>query len=193
MRLRLIREVLMTLLPIPRAVQSFYSEVMRRKKDDHVASHSDTVNQLFHIVSSSVFLACYVYAFRDLTTAMWAGLAALFLRQFGHAILEPPCHDEEATLLGYNTRNKSLILGTYFLIPIANVIWAGAYTLEGLRALAAPVAYEWFAWTAAVVAGRVAYLVWKHGVWLALVWFVKLATDPITDVIAYSPRFLRPA
>ena len=193
MRLRLIREVLMTLLPIPRAVQSFYSEVMRRKKDDHVASHSDTVNQLFHIVSSSVFLACYVYAFRDLTTAMWAGLAALFLRQFGHAILEPPCHDKEATLLGYNTRNKSLILGTYFLIPIANVIWAGAYTLEGLRALAAPVAYEWFAWTAAVVAGRVAYLVWKHGVWLALVWFVKLATDPITDVIAYSPRFLRPA
>ena len=44
-----------------------------------------------------------------------------------------------------------------------------------------------------MVAGRVAYLVWKHGVWLALVWFVKLATDPITDVIAYSPRFLRPA
>ena len=193
MRLRLIREVLMTLLPIPRAVQSFYSEVMRRKKDDHVASHSDTVNQLFHIVSSSVFLACYVYAFRDLTTAMWAGLAALFLRQFGHAILEPPCHDKEATLLGYNTRNKSMILGTYFLIPIANVIWAGAYTIEALGALAAPVAYEWFAWTAAVVAGRVAYLVWKHGVWLALVWFVKLATDPITDVIAYSPRFLRPA
>jgi hypothetical protein len=25
------------------------------------------------------------------------------------------------------------------------------------------------------------------------VWFVKLATDPLTDVIAYSPRFLRPA
>jgi hypothetical protein len=28
---------------------------------------------------------------------------------------------------------------------------------------------------------------------MALVWFVKLATDPLTDVIAYSPRFLRPA
>jgi glutamate-1-semialdehyde 2,1-aminomutase len=193
MRLRLIREVLATLIPLRRPVQSFYTEVMRRKKDDHVASHSDTVNQLFHIVSSSVFLGCYVLAFWDLTTAMWAGLAALFLRQTGHAILEPPCHDKEATLLGYNTRNKTLILGTYLVIPIVNVVWSGAFTIEALRPLAATVAYEWFAWTAAVVAGRVAYLVWAHGPRLALVWFVKLATDPLTDVIAYSPRFLRPA
>ena len=191
MRLRLIREMLATLVPVPRSLQSFYTEVMRRKKDDHVASHSDMINQLFHIVSSSVFLGCYVLAFWDLTTAMWAGLAALFLRQFGHAILEPPCHDKEATLLGYNTRNKTLILGTYFMIPIANVVWSGAYTLEALRALAGPIAYQWFAMTATVVAGRVAYLIWAHGPWLALVWLVKLVTDPITDVIAYSPRFLR--
>jgi len=193
MRLGLIREVLSSLIPVPRAVQSFYAEVMRRKKDDHVASHSDTVNQLFHVVSSSVFLGCYVYAFWDLTAAMWAGLAALFLRQIGHAVLEPPCHDKEATLLGYNTRNKTLILGTYLAMPIANVVWSGAYTLDALRLLVPTVAYEWFVFTAVVVAGRVAYLLWKHGPRLALVWFVKLATDPVTDVIAYSPRFLRPA
>ena len=42
-------------------------------------------------------------------------------------------------------------------------------------------------------AGRVAYLVWAHGPRLALVWFVKLVTDPLTDLIAYSPRFLRRA
>ena len=28
-------------------------------------------------------------------------------------------------------------------------------------------------------------------VWLALVWVVKLATDPLTDIVAYSPRYLR--
>jgi glutamate-1-semialdehyde 2,1-aminomutase len=193
MRLRLIKEALAMLIPVPRPVQSFYTEVMRRKKDDHVASHSDTVNQIFHIISSSVFLGCYALAFWDLTTAMWAGLAALFLRQIGHAILEPPCHDKEATLLGYNTRNKTLILGTYVLIPIVNVVWSGAFTVEALRPLAAPVAYQWFLWTAAVVTGRVVYLLWAHGPRLALVWFVKLVTDPLTDVIAYSPRFLRPA
>ena len=193
MRLRLIREMLTALVPVPRPVQSFYTEVMRRKKDDHVASHSDTVNQLFHIVSSSVFLGCYVLAFWDLTTAMWAGLAALFLRQTGHAILEPPCHDKEATLLGYNTRNKTMILGTYLAIPIVNLLWSGAWSTGVLRDLAATVAFQWFVWTGAVVAGRVAYLLWAHGPRLALVWLVKLVTDPLTDVIAYSPRFLRPA
>jgi len=193
MRLRLIREMLATLVPIPRSVRAFYTEVMRRKKDDHVASHSDTINQLFHIVSSSVFLGCYVLAFWDLTTAMWAGLAALFLRQIGHAILEPPCHDKEATLLGYNTRNKTMILGTYLAIPIVNLVSSGAWSGEALRHLATSVAFQWFVWTGAVVAGRVTYLLWAHGPRLALVWFVKLATDPLTDVIAYSPRFLRPA
>jgi glutamate-1-semialdehyde 2,1-aminomutase len=111
MRADLLREVIGSLVRVPRPLLNFYTEVMRRKKDDHHASHSNTINQLFHIVRSSAFLVCYALAFWDLTTAMWAGLAALFLRQIGHAILEPPCHDKEALLLGFNTRNKSLILG----------------------------------------------------------------------------------
>ena len=45
---------------------------------------------------------------------MCIGLAAFFLRQFGHAILEPPCHDKEKLLLGFNTHNKTLILAAGF-------------------------------------------------------------------------------
>ncbi len=191
MRVRLVRDVLGSVVRVPRPLQSFYAEVMRRKKDDHHASHSNVVNQLFHIVSSSVFIGCYVLAFWDLTTAMWAGSAALLLRQFGHAILEPPCHDKEAVLLGYNTRNKTLILGTYLLIPVAFLASADAWTVDTLTARAPVVAWAWFWWTAAVVGGRIVYLVWTHGIRLALVWFIKLLTDPVTDIIAYSPRYLR--
>ena len=72
---------------------------MQRKHDDHHASHNNKANQALHLVSSSVFLVCYVLLFFDITTAMCLGLAALFLRQFGHAILEPPCHDAEKLLL----------------------------------------------------------------------------------------------
>jgi glutamate-1-semialdehyde 2,1-aminomutase len=190
MRARLVREVLGSLIGVPRPLMSFYREVMRRKQHDHHASHSNPVNQLFHIISSSAFIGCYALAFWDLTTAMWVGSAALFLRQFGHAVLEPPCHDKEATLLGYNTRNKTLILGVYLLIPLVHLAQAGAWTVEALRPLAAPVAQQWFAWTLAVVLGRVVYLVWAHNLRLALVWFVKLITDPLTDIAAYSPRYL---
>jgi len=191
MRVALIKEAVGSLVRVPRPLRTFYTEVMRRKHDDHHASHSDTINQLFHIVSSSAFLVCYVLVFRDLTTAMWAGLAALFLRQIGHAVLEPPCHDKEALLLGYNTRNKSLVLGAYLLIPIVELALAPAWTGPALSRVTADVARLWFAWTLLVVGGRVAYLVWKHDAWLALVWLVKLVTDPITDVLAYSPRYLR--
>ena len=165
---------------------------MRRKHDDHHASHSDLVNQLFHIISSSVFLGCYALAFWDLTTAMWAGLAALFLRQIGHAILEPPCHDKEALLLGFNTPSKTAILGAYLLIPVVHLL-ARPWTGEAFGPMMTAVAREWFLWTLVVVGGRVVYLVRAHDARLALVWFVKLATDPVTDLIAYSPRYLRRA
>jgi glutamate-1-semialdehyde 2,1-aminomutase len=191
MKMRLVMEVLGGALRLPRPLQSFGAEIMRRKKDDHHASHSNAVNQLFHIVSSSAFIACYALAFWDLTTAMWAGVAALLLRQFGHAVLEPPCHDKEAALLGYNTRNKTLILLAYILIPAAHLAHAGAWTHDALWAAAGPVAQTWFQWTLAVVAGRVAYLVWAQGGRLALVWFVKLITDPMTDLAAYCPRYAR--
>jgi glutamate-1-semialdehyde 2,1-aminomutase len=190
MRKSLVREVVGSVVRLPAPVASFYAEVMRRKQDDHHASHSSTVNQLLHIVSSSVFIGCYALAVWDLTTAMWAGLAALFLRQVGHAVLEPPCHDKEATLLGFNTRHKSLILGVYLAIPLVHLALADRWSAAALDGVVAVVAWQWFLWTLAVVGGRVAYLVWTHGLRLALVWFVKLVTDPFTDVIAYSPRFL---
>ena len=100
MRIGLIKEMLGSVVQVPKPLKSFYVEVMRRKHDDHVASHSHPINQLFHIISSSVFLYCYFLIFTDLTTAVACSLAALFLRQFGHAVIEPPCHDKEELLLG---------------------------------------------------------------------------------------------
>src|SRR5262249_17815383 len=190
MRAGLVREMVGSLVQVPEPVQRFHAEVMRRKRDDHHASHSNEVNQLLHIVSSSAFIGCYVLAFWDLTTAMWIALGALFLRQIGHAVLEPPCHEKEALLLGFNTHTKTLSLASYLLLPVVHLGQADSWAGPALGALAATVAREWFVWTLMVVGGRVAYLVWTHNLRLALVWFVKLVTDPITDVSAYSPRYL---
>ena len=188
MRTRLIQEMLGSLVQVPKPLQSFYVEVMQRKIDDHHASHSNGINQFFHLLSSSVFIYCYILAFSDLTTAMCLGLASLFVRQFGHAILEPPCHDKEALLLGFNTRNKSLIVLGYALIPIILMMQAGAWSLAGFSTLIAPIALNWFLWTLLVVLGRVTYLVWKHDFRISMIWFIKLITDPVTDIFAYFPR-----
>lgn len=185
MRSHLLWELAGSLVQVPKPVQSFYAEVMRRKKDDHLASHSNLLNQFFHLLSSSVFIYCYFLVFSDLTRAMCLGLAALFVRQFGHAILEPPCHDKEAVLLGFNTRNKTLIVAGYLLIPIIHLVRAGSLTFATLTSMAPAVAQQWFLLTLAVVMGHVAYLVWKHNFRSSMIWLVKLATDPFTDIVAY--------
>ena len=61
---------------------------------------------MLHLVSSSVFIYCYAILAFDLTAAMCLGLAALFVRQFGHAVLEPDAHEKEMTLLGYTTQQQ---------------------------------------------------------------------------------------
>ena len=184
MKRQLIREMLGSLVQPPKPLHTFYVEVMRRKKDDHHASHSNGINQFFHLLSSSVFIYCYILAFYDLTTAMCLGLASLVVRQFGHAVLEPPCHDKEALLLGYNTRNKSIIVVGYLLIPLIHYF---RDSVPGVG-LIAPIALHWFFWTLSVVFGRVIYLFFKHDFRTSMIWFIKLITDPLTDIVAYFPR-----
>jgi len=188
MRSRLVWEMAKSVLQIPKPLTSFYVEIMQRKKDDHHASHSNLINQFFHLLSSSTFIFCYVFIFFNFTLAMFLGLGALFVRQFGHAILEPPCHDKEKALLGFNTRNKSIIVGGYFLIPLVQIVQiarAGSLTFESIASIAPTVAQQWFLLTLAAVLGRVMYLMWAHDFRSSMIWFIKLITDPFTDIVAY--------
>ena len=143
---------------------------------------------IFSSVELSVFIYCYVFAFADLTTAMCLGLAALFVRQFGHAILEPPCHDKEALLLGYNTRNKTMIVRLCIDSDHSDSA-SRLMDLDIFSSLIPPIALNWFLWTLLVVLGRVTYLVWKHDFRISMIWFIKLITDPLTDIFAYFPRW----
>jgi glutamate-1-semialdehyde 2,1-aminomutase len=188
MKARLTRELIGSIMQVPKPLRTFYSEVMRRKHDDHVASHSHPVNQLFHLLSSSVFIYCYVLIFTDLTTAVSASLAALFIRQFGHALVEPPCHDKEELLLGFNTPSKTMIVSAYAAIPIINMIVAGSWTVAAFVEKFPSMAQQWWGLTLVVVLGRVIYLAWLHNFWISMIWFVKLITDPFTDILAYLPR-----
>jgi glutamate-1-semialdehyde 2,1-aminomutase len=188
MKSRLTWEMIGSIVQIPKPLRTFYTEVMRRKHDDHVASHSHPLNQLFHLLSSSVFIYCYFLIFTDLTTAVSASLVALFVRQFGHALVEPPCHDKEELLLGFNTPNKTMIVSAYILIPIVNMIAAGGWTFAVFMEKFPAIAQQWWGLTVVVVLGRVIYLAWLHDFRISMIWFVKLISDPFTDILAYLPR-----
>ena len=191
MRHLLIREMAGSLIQVPQPVKIFYAEIMQRKHDDHVASHSNLINQFFHLLSSSVFIFCYIFIFFDLTQAMCIGLAALFVRQFGHAILEPPSHDKEQALLGFNTRDKSFLVAGYLLLPALHLVKAGSISSGMLVSIIPAVAHEWFFLTAAVVLGHITYLVWTFDFRTSMIWLVKLITDPFTDLAAYYDCVLK--
>lgn len=193
MRRGLVHELLGTLVPVPKPLRAFCAEVMRRKHDDHEASHSHPLNQFGHILSSSVFIYCYFLIFANLTTAVSFSLAALLVRQLGHAVIEPPCHDKEELLLGYNTSNKTIIVLAYVLIPFFNLAGVDAWTWAAAVDTLPAIAKQWFGLTLIVVLGRVAYLTWLHDFRISMVWFIKLITDPLTDLIAYVPRSLAEA
>ena len=149
MRTRLIEEMLGSLVQVPKPL----TELLCRSDATQNRRPSRFAQQRRQSVFSSVELQrVYLllhFGVLDLTTAMCLGLASLFVRQFGHAILEPPCHDKEALLLGYNTRNKTLIVLGYVLIPLVHMAQAGAWSLAGFSALIAPIALNWFLWTLA--------------------------------------------
>ncbi len=191
MKSRLAWEMIGSIVQVPKPLRVFYLEIMRRKHDDHVASHSHPLNQLFHLLSSGVFIYCYFLIFTDLTTAVSASLGALFVRQFGHALVEPPCHDKEELLLGFNTPNKTMIVSAYCLIPLANMFAAGSWTLSAFLERWPTIAQQWWGLTLVVVLGRVVYLAWLHDLRTSMIWFVKLVTDPFTDIKAYLPRSSR--
>ncbi len=104
-----------------------------------------------------------------------------------YAILEPPCHDAGKLLLGDNTRNTTLIFLGYLALPVVEFARAGS--VSGATSIAAlpTSAAQWWAWTWIVVLGRVAYLLVRHGVWASMRWYVKLVTDPATDIGTYFP------
>jgi glutamate-1-semialdehyde 2,1-aminomutase len=185
MRTHLFRELAGSIVRLPKPLTSFYTEIMHRKHDDHLASHSNVVNQVLHLLSSSTFIFCYVLIFFDLTLAVCLGLAALFVRQFGHAVLEPPCHDKEQLLLGFNTRDKTIIVAGYGLIFAAVLARVHARSWGAVVGAAPTLAHWWFFLTLAVVFGHVAFLAWKHNLRNSLIWLVKLVTDPFTDIAAY--------
>ncbi|GBG29124.1 Hypothetical Protein FCC1311_053472 [Hondaea fermentalgiana] len=166
----------------------FWEAVAQQKEVDHHASHSNLINQWLHLISSTIFIICYYVVFMPnqfswneaLETAMYWGLFSLIIRQAGHYIFEPPCHDKEQAMLGFDTENKVRICVVYGGIPAALL---AAVHLKGDINIS--LAQAWIVVTFSVVFGRVALLWSRYGFRISMHWFVKFVTDPFTDIPAY--------
>jgi glutamate-1-semialdehyde 2,1-aminomutase len=167
--------------------RAFVDGIMKQKQIDHEASHSNLINQFLHLISSSVFLYCYAIFFTAYREAVYLGIASLVLRQSGHYIFEPPCHEKEQAMLGFDTQNKVKIVIAYFVLP--TLFLGGLTQIEAVQNLIVnydvQVADLWIFATFVIVFGRV-FLLWsRFGFIVSQHWFIKFITDPFTDIPAY--------
>jgi glutamate-1-semialdehyde 2,1-aminomutase len=181
------REVVNQAVTAP--TKTFVANVMKQKEIDHVASHSNLINQFLHFISSCMFIWCYAVV---LSTGKYEepvkyGLLSLLIRQSGHYIFEPPCHDAEQAQLGFDTEQKVKIVCLYLSIPFALYakVWAAENGYISGYLVDLSIADFWWVATLCVVWGRVSYLFNTLGFTISMHWWIKFITDPFTDLPAY--------
>lgn len=180
-------------------LNSFFKSLEIQRWDDHRFYHHCRINQSLHFISALCFIAAYGMLFIDPAVAGLLGWGvSMVTRQAGHFFFEPKGYDEanqvthaykERVKVGYNLRRKVVLMGAWALSPV--LLWAS----PSLLGLIEPAQGAWgflhdlgMLWLALGVAGiviRTAQLMVLRDTETALVWAVKILTDPFHDARLY--------
>ena len=183
------------------------SETLREQRwDDHRYYHHSRINQFLHLLSALSFIVAYVYLFIDpVISAYIAWLFAMTTRQAGHFFFEPKDYDtynqatqdhKEAIKIGYNLKRKRVLIACWLAVPVLAYFDAALFNF--VMPDAAPdtlidrIGWGWLWLGLAAVVFRMIQLTAIQSRRVALVWCIKILTDPFHDAVIYrkSPIYL---
>ena len=179
---------------------NFLEELKEQQWDDFRYYHQNRINQSLHLLSAICFLITYVLVFVDFTAAVFFGwFAAMVPRQIGHFVFEPHAYDEinqmsdaekERIKVGYNLNRKVVLLAVWLGSPL--LVWLA----PGLFGMVEPwanraelldqIALVWAAIAFGAMIVRTLQIFFIHGIQSGLVWFVKILTEPFTNLPLYG-------
>jgi len=182
-------------------------ETLREQRwDDHRYYHHSRINQFLHLLSALSFIVAYVYLFIDpVISAYIAWLFAMTTRQAGHFFFEPKDYDtynqatqdhKEAIKIGYNLKRKRVLIACWLAVPVLAYFDAALFNF--VMPDAAPdtlidrIGWGWLWLGLAAVVFRMIQLTAIQSRRVALVWCIKILTDPFHDAVIYrkSPIYL---
>ena len=182
-------------------------ETLREQRwDDHRYYHHSRINQFLHLLSALSFIVAYVYLFIDpVISAYIAWLFAMTTRQAGHFFFEPTDYDtynqatqdhKEAIKIGYNLKRKRVLIACWLAVPLLAYFDAALFNF--VMPDAAPdtlidrIGWGWLWLGLAAVVFRMIQLTAIQSRRVALVWCIKILTDPFHDAVIYrkSPIYL---
>lgn len=186
-------------------MNSFKAMLHEQRWDDHRYYHHSLINQSLHFISATTFLCGYLILFFNPVIASLLGwLLAMTARQSGHFFFEPKDFDEvnqatheykEEVKVGYNLFRKWILMGIWVLCPVLLLVdpaLLGVFTPHAT--MAAFVRHLALMWLALAVGGllfRVVQLCFQRDPQTAIVWAVKILTDPLNDFRLYRAAPLR--
>jgi hypothetical protein len=182
-------------------------ETLREQRwDDHRYYHHSRINQFLHLLSALSFIVAYIYLFIDpVISAYIAWLFAMTTRQAGHFFFEPTDYDtynqatqdhKEAIKIGYNLKRKRVLIACWLAVPLLAYFDAALFNF--VMPDAAPdtlldrIGWGWLWLGLAAVVFRMIQLTAIQSRRVALVWCIKILTDPFHDAVIYrkSPIYL---
>lgn len=177
----------------------FLSSLSEQRWDDHRYYHQSRVNQTLHFVSAISFLYCYTIVFKDpALAALIAWLVSMVTRQSGHFFFEPRGYDainhathefKEEVKVGYNLHRKRILMAIWALSPLLLLVdptlFGAVKPAASTGELLHHVGYIWFLVGAGGFLFRIAQLLLTKDPMTALVWAVKILTDPFHDIALY--------
>ena len=182
-------------------------ETLREQRwDDHRYYHHSRINQFLHLLSALSFIVAYVYLFiAPVISAYIAWLFAMTTRQAGHFFFEPKDYDtynqatqdhKEAIKIGYNLKRKRVLIACWLAVPVLAYFDAALFNF--VMPDAAPdtlldrIGWGWLWLGLAAVVFRMIQLTAIQSRRVALVWCIKILTDPFHDAVIYrtSPIYL---
>ena len=187
-------------------MNKFLAALAEQRWDDHRFYHHSRINQSLHLVSAISFLVTYVLLFtKPVAAALFGWTFAMCIRQVGHFFFEPKGYDDmnqatheykEKVKVGYNLRRKVILHSLWGLMPVLLYFSPSffgilpAYTdlggyLQNLSKI-------WIALALGALLFRTIHLFFLRDVLTGVVWFTKILTDPVHDIMLYhrSPLYL---
>ena len=174
--------------------------------DDHRYYHHSRINQFLHLISALSFIVAYAYLFIDpVISAYIAWFISMTTRQAGHFFFEPKDYDtynqatqdhKEAIKIGYNLKRKRVLIACWLAVPVLAYFDAALFNF--VMPDAAPdtlidrIGWGWLWLGLAAVLFRMIQLTAIQSRKVALVWCLKILTDPFHDAVIYrkSPLYL---
>ena len=187
-------------------MSSFMKTLQMQRWDDHRYYHQSRINQSLHLVSAIAFVCAYAMLFIDPAVAGLLGWGvSMVTRQAGHFFFEPKgfdhannvSHDyKEAVKVGYNLQRKVVLMSAWALSPLL-LWWSPSlfgliHPTPGSAGFVHDVGLLWLALGVAGLLARALQLIVTRSVETAVVWVVKILTDPFCDIGLYwkSPYHL---